>query len=97
MHRLRVERRCETFARRRLATQREHVLGDVAAVDIEAGSEIREQQAPGAAGDVQSRLPRFDVPLEVLDLLAALVELGPPAGNDAVMPGGSARLLHLQD
>ena len=50
--------------------------------------EIRQQQPAGPAGDVERRLTvALDEPAEVVDLRTALVELGPPFGNEAVVPG----------
>jgi hypothetical protein len=87
--RLLVEVRTKTLALRRLAAEREHVGGDVAAVDVEPGAKKRHEEATGAAGDVERRLAAFldDAP-EVRDLRPADVELGPPARDNAVVPGG---------
>jgi hypothetical protein len=48
------------------------------------------------AGSFQ-RLPGLDVAAEVVDLFAAHVELGPPAGDDAEVPGRGARSFHRPD
>jgi hypothetical protein len=89
VHGLRVQPRGEAPARGGLATVREHVRRDVAAVDVEAGAQVRKQQPAGAARDVERRLAvLLDKPLEVRDLLAADVELRPPLRHNTVVPGG---------
>ena len=60
--------------------------------DIEARAEERHEQPAGAAGDVERGLARLDVALEVRDLRAFGVELGPPLRDEAVVPG--LRLTH---
>ena len=71
-----------------LAARRDHVGRDVAAVDVQARLAVRDEQPAGAARHVERRLARpLDEAPEVLDLLAALVELGPPPGDEPVMPG----------
>ena len=88
VHGLDEEGRRQPIARRLLAAERDHVRGDVAAVDVEAGAEIGEEQATRSAGHVERGLA---VPLderpEVVDLRPALVELGPPLGHQPVVPG----------
>ena len=88
MNRLPVEGRRDALALRRLTAEREHVGRDVAAVDVEARSEERDQQPPGPAGDVERGLSAsLDDAPEVVDLRPADVELRPPPGDDAVVPG----------
>ena len=89
VHRLGVERRCETFARRRLAhsasmssrcrnRRRRGRRGDTGA----AGARCRRRRPARAARPRQTAGSSRSPP--------AFVELGPPAGNDAVVPGRSA-------
>lgn len=95
MDRLCMEpRRGQPFAHRAFAAEREHVRRDVAAVDVEAGVQIRDQQPTRPAGDVECGLPGLDERAEEVDLGAVEVELGPPARDEAVVPG--ARLAHGQ-
>ena len=95
MLRLRVKVRREPLSLGGLAAAREHVRRDVAAVDIEAVAEVREQEPARAAAEIERRLARLDVAPEVVDLGAVGVELGPVVGHDAVVPGrnGHARSL----
>ena len=89
VHGLHEERRRQPLARRLLPTALDHVAGDVAAVHVEPGAQVGDQQASGAAGDVQCRpaVP-LDVPLEVRDLVRpeVVVELGPPRRDESVVP-----------
>ena len=90
MHRLHVQLRREALALGLLAAERDHVGRDVAAVDVQAGSEVGNEQAPGPAGDVQRGLPVVSMNLlEVRDLLRAevVVELGPLPSDEPVVPG----------
>ena len=86
VQRLRVEVRSEALLLGALAAQRQHVGRDVAAVDVEAGPEIRQEEAPGPAGGVERGLTFLDEPPEVVDLGARVVELGPPLRNEPVVP-----------
>jgi hypothetical protein len=70
-----------------LAAERDHVRRDIAAVNVESGSKVRDEQTAGAAGNVERRLTSLDVLLKVRDLGAIFVELGPPPRNEAVVPG----------
>jgi hypothetical protein len=87
VHRLDEERRSEPLALGLLPAERDHVRRHVAAVDVEPGSEVRDEQPSGAAGDVERRLTALDVLLEVRDLGTVLVELGPPLRDEPVVPG----------
>jgi len=75
-----------------LAAEREHVLRDVHTFDVETGLEPRDEQAAGAARDIQGGLAALDEALEVVDLRPFGVELGPVAGDHPVVPG--LRLSH---
>jgi hypothetical protein len=86
VHRLDEERRCEPFGFGLCPAERDHVGGDITAVDVESCAEKGNQEAAGPARDVERRLTAFDVALEVGDLRAILVELGPPLGDEAVVP-----------
>jgi hypothetical protein len=86
VHRLRVQVRGQALALGRLPTEREHVGRDVGAVDVQAGPEVRKEQASRPARDVERRLACLDERAEVVDLRAGEVELGPPACDDAVVP-----------
>ncbi len=87
VHRLGVQRRSETFPLGGSTAEREHVGRDVATVDVEARAEEGEQQPARSARDVERRLSvRLDLPPEVVELGASLIELGPPARDDAVVP-----------
>ena len=95
VHRLYDERRRQPLALGLLATVRHHVRRDVAAVDVEPGPEVRDQQPPRSARDVERRLTvMLDVALEVRDLVRAevVVELRPPGRDQAVMPRLGYRL-----
>ena len=87
VHRLHEEGRREPCALRLLAADRDHVAGDVTTVDVEPGEQEWDEQSPGAAGDVESRLAALDVLLEVGDLRPVLGELGPPLRHEPVVPG----------
>jgi hypothetical protein len=88
VHRLPVEARDEALRRRPLPAGGEHVQGEVAAVDVDAGPQVRQQQAPGAARQVEDRLAgAVDSPPEAGQLRPAGAELGPPPGHQAVVPG----------
>jgi hypothetical protein len=56
MHRLSVEVRRQAFSFRSLAAEGEHVLRNVASVNVQTSPEVRDEQAAGAVGDVESRL-----------------------------------------
>src|SRR3954465_1096095 len=90
VHRLHEERRRQSLARRFLAAERDHVRRDVAAVDVEAGTKVRDQQPACPASDVERRLTAsLDVPPEVGNLVRPelVVELRPPPRDQAVVPG----------
>ena len=74
---------------------RNHVRRDVDPVDVEAFFDERHQESACAAAQVQHRFAkcpyRGAIELELLRL--GEVELGPPAGNQAVVPRGDARIL----
>jgi hypothetical protein len=55
-----------------LATQRDHVGRDVAAVNVETGLQIWDQKPAGAAGNVECRLARLDEFLKVGDRILDL-------------------------
>jgi hypothetical protein len=77
----------QAFAPRALATEREHVVGDVAAVDVETGAEVGDQQSSRAARGVESGFAvAFDEPLEGSDLGPGDVELRPVARDDSGVP-----------
>jgi hypothetical protein len=68
--------------------QGDHVRRNVAAVDIQTGPEVGQEQAAGSTTDVEGRLAvALDELLEVGDLSPALVELGPPLRYESVVPG----------
>ena len=92
VHGLRVQVRGQTLRLGTLAAEGQHVGGDVAAVDVEAGLQKRYEQASGAAGDVERGLPRLDEAPEVRDLRAGSVELRPPLRDEPVVP--RLRLAH---
>jgi hypothetical protein len=56
------------FALGALSRIRQHVGRDVDTVDVEAGVQQRDQDAPGAAPDVERRLFRLHVRLQELGL-----------------------------
>ena len=90
MHRLHEEGRRQSLECRLLATERNHVGGNVAAVDVEPCTKIGNEQPAGAARDVERWLAiPLDVPLEVRDLMRpeAVVELRPPLRDQTVVPG----------
>src|SRR6185436_9515275 len=87
VHRVYEQGGGKAFALRFLATERDHVGGDITAVDVEAGPKVRDEQAPRAARDIKRGLTALDVLLEVPDLAAVFVELGPPPRTEPVMPG----------
>ena len=87
VHRLHEERRRKRFTLGFLVAERDHVRRDIAAVDVESGSEVPDEQTAGAAGNVESRLTFLDVLLKLRDLGAIFVELGPLPRNEAVVPG----------
>ena len=72
-----------------LAAVREHVGRDIAAVDVQAGLQQREQEAARATAKVEGGLAvALDEPLVEGQLSRVrFVELGPPARDQAVMPG----------
>ena len=80
-------RRIEAFSRGPLAREREHVGRDVAAVDVELGTQVGHEQAARAAGCVKCRLTGFDEAAEVVDLRTVEVELRPPTRDETVVPG----------
>jgi hypothetical protein len=88
VHRLDEECRRQPLALSTLAAEGDHVLRDVAAVHVQPGAQVRKQQPARPAGDVEGGLAvTLDEAPEVVDLSPALVELGPPFGNEAVVPG----------
>jgi hypothetical protein len=97
VHGLRVEpRRRHALPLGALAAEREHVGGDVAAVDVEPRLKIRHEEPPGAARDVERGLSRLHEALEVVDLGTVEVELGPPPRDEAVVPGLRAGVGHAE-
>jgi hypothetical protein len=92
VHGLRVQVRGQTLRLGPLPAEGQHVGGDVAAVDVEAGLQKRHEQPAGSARDVERRLPCLDEALEVRDLWAGSVELRPPLRDEPVVP--RLRLAH---
>ena len=88
MHGLRIQVRRQALGFRAFATKRQHVRREVTTVDVQARPEVRDEEPSGPARDVESRLTVvLDELLEVRDLGAVHVELGPPSRNDPVVPG----------
>ena len=87
MHRLWVEvRRRQSLAFGTLPAEREHVGRDIGGVDVETRVQVRDQQPAGTATRIQRRLARLDERPEELELGPVEVVLGPPAGNEPVVP-----------
>src|SRR3954466_7227555 len=90
-----VEIRREPFRLGARAAMLEHVGRDVAAVDVEPCAQPRDEQPAGPARGIQRRLAFvLDEALEVRDLGAGPVELGPPLREHTVMPGLGAVPTH---
>ena len=89
MHRLPGERRGKAASAGEAPGLGEHVARDVDAIHVEPGFQERQEQPSGATGKVERRLTepldRVSVAREFVRL--RLVELGPPPGHEAVMPG----------
>ena len=74
--------------RRPGAAHGQHIGRDVAAVDVHTRAQVRQQQATGAAADIEHRLTEpSDKVLEIRELRTVEVEFGPPLCYQAVMPG----------
>jgi hypothetical protein len=84
--RLHEERRVEPLAPGFRPAERDHVGGHIVAVDIETVTKPRKQQPAGTASGVERRLPSRDEASEILDFLGLGRKLGPPLGNQAVVP-----------
>ena len=90
MHRLRPQGRRESLALGLVTAARDHVLGDVTAVDVQPGAQERNEQSARPARDVERRAAAaFHVAPEVRDLERAevVVELGPVVRDQSVVPG----------
>ena len=67
---------------------REHILGVIAAIHVQACRQVGQQQSSGAAAQVQRGLSkRIDHRAEIGSLLPAIgLKLSPVPGNQTVMP-----------
>ena len=57
---------------------------------------VWDEQAPGPARGIERRLTRLDVRAKEVDLGPVEVELGPPARDEAVVPGLRRRVRHAE-
>ncbi len=89
VHRLHGEPGREAVLRRLRLSRGDHIGRDVGTIDVEAVGEQRHQDPPRPAPKVERRLPEpADCCSEVGPLLGlGHIELGPPARDQAVMPG----------
>jgi hypothetical protein len=87
MQRLLIEVRCQAQGSCALLTETEHVFGQVTAIDVEAGRQVRDQESSCAAGGIESWLAEpLNEGLIQADLWARRVELGPPSCDKTVVP-----------
>ncbi len=87
VHRLLVQRNAQSLRIGSSLAPTQHVGRRVTAVDVDPDSPQRQQQAPGPATGVERGLAaRLYRAPEVLNVVAVVIELGPPARHQAVVP-----------
>ena len=88
MHGLLVQAWLEALARRLVAAMAQHIARNVAAVDVHAGAQQRQEQAPHAAAQIQRGLAELgDLALEKRRFRGVGVELGAPLCHQTIEPG----------